>query len=175
MPKMIKREARPDSKELENRCRKARDPVARSHHQTIWLISEGKTTAEVMEVTGYSRVCIQQLARRYDSDGPEALGGRGHQRKGSSSRRWLSQAGWHTAKKKLRAPEGLHLEFLPPHSPELQPAERLRPLSDEGAANRHFEEIEDLEETLVERYVALSEQPEVIRSHIRYHWWPGAA
>jgi transposase len=37
----------------------------------------------------------------------------------------LDRAGWHTAKKKLRVPEGIHLEFLPSHSPELQPAERL--------------------------------------------------
>jgi len=28
----------------------------------------------------------------------------------------LDRAGWHTAKKKLKVPEGLHLEFLPPHT-----------------------------------------------------------
>jgi DDE superfamily endonuclease len=43
----------------------------------------------------------------------------------------LDRAGWHTAKK-LRVPEGVHLEFLPSHSPELQPSERLWPLSNEG-------------------------------------------
>jgi len=48
----------------------------------------------------------------------------------------VDQAGWHTAKKKLRVPEGIHLEFLPSHSPELQPSERLWPLSNEGVANR---------------------------------------
>jgi hypothetical protein len=37
----------------------------------------------------------------------------------------VDQAGWHTAKNKLMVPEGIHLEFLPSHSPELQPAERL--------------------------------------------------
>jgi transposase len=87
----------------------------------------------------------------------------------------LDRAGWHKAKKKLRVPEGIHLEFLPSHSPGLQPAERLWPLSDEGVANRHFEEIEELEEALVERCVALGDRPEVIRSYIRYHWWPNAA
>jgi transposase len=87
----------------------------------------------------------------------------------------LDQAGWHTAKNKLRVPEGIHLEFLPSHSPELQPAERLWPLSDEAVANRYFEEIEELEEALVERCVALLDQPELIRSYIRYHWWPEAA
>ena len=34
----------------------------------------------------------------------------------------LDQAGWHTAKNKLRVPEGIHLEFLPAHSPELMPS-----------------------------------------------------
>lgn len=87
----------------------------------------------------------------------------------------LDQAGWHTAKKKLVVPEGIHLEFLPSHSPELQPSERLWPLSNEGVANRHFEKIEEIEEALVERCVALCEQPEVTRSYLRYHWWPNAA
>ncbi|MDP9474971.1 MAG: IS630 family transposase [Actinomycetota bacterium] len=87
----------------------------------------------------------------------------------------LDGAGWHTAKK-LRVPEGgIHLEFLPSHSPEVQPSERLWPLSDEAVANRYFEEIGDLEEALVERCGSLRERPEVIRSYIRYHWWPNAA
>jgi transposase len=47
----------------------------------------------------------------------------------------LDNAGWHTAKRKLRVPEGIHLEFLPSHCPELQPAERLWALSDEAVAN----------------------------------------
>ncbi len=73
-------------------------------------------------------------------------------------------------------PEGTHLEFLPSHSPELQPAERPWPrFPTRGWPKpRHFEEIEDLEEAPVERCVALGEQPEVIRSYIRYHWWPEA-
>jgi transposase len=86
----------------------------------------------------------------------------------------LDQAGWHTGKE-LRVPEGIHLEFLPASSPELQPAERVWPLSNEGVANRHFEQIEDLEEALIERCVALGDQPEVIRSYTCYHWWPQAA
>lgn len=86
----------------------------------------------------------------------------------------LDRAGWHTAKK-LRVPEGIHLEFLPSHSPELQPSERLWPLSNEGVANRHFEEIEEMEQTLATRCVALGEQPDLIRSYLRYHWWPNAA
>ncbi len=42
-------------------------------------------------------------------------------------------------------------------------------------ANRYFEEIEEMEEALVGRCVALREQPEIIRSYTRYRWWPEAA
>jgi hypothetical protein len=38
-----------------------------------------------------------------------------------------------------------------------------------------IEEIEELEEALARRCVTLSDQPEIIRSYIRYHWWPNAA
>jgi DNA-binding CsgD family transcriptional regulator len=41
-----------------------RSGLTRSHYQILWLISEGKTTRQVMELTGYSRGWIQQLARR---------------------------------------------------------------------------------------------------------------
>ncbi len=39
----------------------------------------------------------------------------------------IDGAGRRTAKR-LRVPEGIHLEFLPSRSPELQPSERLWPL-----------------------------------------------
>jgi hypothetical protein len=86
----------------------------------------------------------------------------------------LDKAGWHTSPK-LRVPEGIHLEFLPSNSPELQPAERLWPLSDEAVANRYFEGMDDLEEALVERCVALGDRRDLVRSYLRYHWWPEAA
>jgi transposase len=75
---------------LESLYRKAHDPVERSHYQIIWLISMGKTTTEVMEVTGYSRGWIQQLARRYNAHGPAALGDRRHQNPGAKERALLT-------------------------------------------------------------------------------------
>ena len=62
----------------------------------------------------------------------------------------LDQAGWHTGKE-VEVPEGIHLQFLPSGSPELQPAERLWPLTNEGVANGLFEEIEQIEQALMER------------------------
>ena len=87
MPKTYKdRSASGASEELENRYRKAHDPVERSHYQILWLIGEGNTTTRVMEVTGYSRGWIQQLARRYNASGPEALGDRRHHNPGARDR-----------------------------------------------------------------------------------------
>jgi transposase len=90
MPKTIKLKPHLDSNELENRYRKSRDPVLRSHYQILWLISEGKSTTQVMEVTGYCRGWIQQIARRYNSGGPDALGDRRHRNPGARDRALLS-------------------------------------------------------------------------------------
>jgi transposase len=89
MPKTIKLEPHLSSKELETLYRGARDPVARSHYQIVWLIGEGKTTTEVMEVTGYCRDWIQRLARRYNRGGPDALGDRRHRNPGAPDRALL--------------------------------------------------------------------------------------
>ncbi len=86
----------------------------------------------------------------------------------------LDRAGWHTGGE-VEVPEGIHLEFLPARSPELMPAERLWPLANEAVANRLFEDLDRLEEALMDRCVALSEQTDLIRSLTNYHWWPDAA
>jgi len=86
----------------------------------------------------------------------------------------LDRAGWHTFGE-IELPEGIHLQFLPTGSPELQPAERLWPLSNEAIANRLFEEISEVEDALVERCVELLDQPRTIRDLTNYHWWPQSA
>jgi transposase len=63
----------------------------------------------------------------------------------------LDQAGWHTSSE-VEFSEGLHLEFFPSSSAELQPAERLWPLTNEAIANRLFEGISQIEEALVQRW-----------------------
>jgi hypothetical protein len=86
----------------------------------------------------------------------------------------LDQAGWHTSGE-VALPEGIHLEFLPTGSPELMPAERLGPLTNEALANRLFEEISEVEDALVERCVELLDQAGTIRDLTNYHWWPQSA
>ena len=104
MPKTIKLEPHLGSKELEDRYRKARDPVLRSHYQILWLIGQGKTTTQVMEVTGYSRGWIQQLARRYNASGPRALGDRRHRNPGARDRAQLTADQQHELREALMKP-----------------------------------------------------------------------
>ncbi len=83
----------------------------------------------------------------------------------------LDGAGWHDSPR-VRVPEHTHLLFLPPHAPELQPAEHLWPLTNTALVNRHFASIEELEDAQAERCVALQGRPDLIRSTTRFHWWP---
>jgi transposase len=72
----------------------------------------------------------------------------------------------------VRVPEHVHLLFLPPYSPELQPVEHLWPHTNSVLVNRHFASIEELEAAQIERCVALQGRPELIRSTTLFHWWP---
>ena len=55
----------------------------------------------------------------------------------------VDKAGWHTGGE-VEVPDGVHLEFLPSGSPELMPAERLWPLTNEALANRIFEDASSI-------------------------------
>lgn len=80
------------------------------------------------------------------------------------------RAGWHTSQK-LKLPEGIIVELLPPYSPELQPAERLWTLVDEPLFNEHFDGIEQLEDVLAKRCCVLQEMREDIKNLTNYHWF----
>jgi transposase len=83
----------------------------------------------------------------------------------------LDRAGWHTSVR-LRVPEHVHMLFLPPYSPELQPAEHLWPLTNAALTNRYFASIEELEEVQFAQCVALQQRPDRSRSTTCFHWWP---
>lgn len=83
----------------------------------------------------------------------------------------LDGAGWHGCKD-LVVPQGIHLQVLPPYSPELQPAERLWRLADEPLVNRCFESLDDLEDILEERCRTLLTMQLEIKALTNYHWWP---
>jgi hypothetical protein len=83
----------------------------------------------------------------------------------------LDQAGWHTSHD-LILPAGLDLIYLPAYSPELQPAERLWPLTNEVVANSSPQSLDELEELLVYRCQQLMKQHDLIHGLTCYHWWP---
>ena len=45
---------------------------------------------------------------------------------------------------------------MPSHSPELQPAERLWPLTNEAVANKLFQSLDELEEVLFQREASIA-------------------
>ncbi len=86
----------------------------------------------------------------------------------------LDRAGWHVSAQ-VQIPAGLPLHFLPPYAPELQPAERLWPLTNEALANKHFYDLDELQEVQTQRCLALQVLPQVIHAHTQFHWWPQLA
>ncbi|NJQ98679.1 MAG: hypothetical protein HC784_16190 [Hydrococcus sp. CSU_1_8] len=92
-------------------------------------------------------------------------------------------AGWHRSKK-VKLPDLIHVEYLPPYSPELQPAararrvsrrkkrnktaERLWSLVDEPLVNEYFETINDIESVLVDRCNVLCEMTTEIKKLSNY-------
>jgi transposase len=84
MPKRLHLEEHLSTQELEERYRRAREPVERTHYQIVWLLSLGKLTREVAEATGYSPEWIREVSRRYNEDGAEGLGDRRHRNPGAA-------------------------------------------------------------------------------------------
>jgi len=69
-------------------------------------------------------------------------------------------------------PIEVHLVFLPPYSPELQPAERLWALVDEPVENRVCPDLDAPEAVLVARCRDLVRERRRVRDHTRLPWWP---
>ena len=69
----------------------------------------------------------------------------------------LDNAGFYT-RPHLAVPDGIRLVYLPPYSPELQPAETLWPLVDEPIVNRLVPTLDDLVNTIGARCCHLAER-----------------
>ena len=80
----------------------------------------------------------------------------------------LDNAGWH-GPANLKIPDGVRLIYLPPYSPELQPAETLWALVDEPIVNQHIATITDLDEKIAAQCIALSE---AARANPEPNWLP---
>ena len=85
----------------------------------------------------------------------------------------LDQATFHTTEQ-VQVPEGIHLLFLPPKSPELQPAERLWTLTNESIANRSFANLDELERVTSHCCRVLLERRDLMRGLTNFYWWEEA-
>jgi transposase len=83
----------------------------------------------------------------------------------------LDQAGGHS-EPGLAVPEGIRLVYLPPYTPDLQPAEHLWPRVDEPVVNRHFGTLDGLDAVLAERCRTLAQDRNLIAANTGFHWWP---
>ena len=81
----------------------------------------------------------------------------------------LDCAGFHTSDA-LEVSAGIELFYLPPYSPELQPAERLWPLLKEVIANRVMKTLCALEEVIVNRCRWFLNNCEIVQSHVGFEW-----
>lgn len=78
--------------DLEQRYRAARDPVARSQWQMLWLLARDEPSERVAETTGYSVKWVRRVAARYSAGGPDAVGDQRHRLPGRADRRLLTPA-----------------------------------------------------------------------------------
>lgn len=84
----------------------------------------------------------------------------------------VDNAGWHKAKA-LVVPPNVVLHFLPPCTPELQPAEPLWPLVREAVANRSLGRIDRLRNVVRDRWRYLTEHPDEVQPRVGFRWAVG--
>lgn len=64
------------------------------------------------------------------------------------------------------------LVYLPPYTPELQPAETLWAHVDEPIVNTHFETLAELDSVVADRCLTLGIDRNLVRGQTGFHWWP---
>lgn len=83
---------------------------------------------------------------------------------------FLDGAGWHRSLE-LKIPENLHLLFLPPYSPQLNPVEHLwDEIREKWFANRVFQNLEGVESLLVEALRTLENDPQRVLHLTGFNW-----
>ncbi len=86
---------------------------------------------------------------------------------------FLDGAGWHKAKR-LKIPETMRLEFLPPYTPECNPVEHLwDELREKHFANRLFQTLQDVEVRLQTGLDELDADPQRLKSIACFPWISG--
>ncbi len=81
----------------------------------------------------------------------------------------IDRAGWHMSKE-TEIPENIRLFPLPSCTPELQPTECAWPLLKESIADRAFDNLDELEQTLIPRRRWLIKHPEILKGAAGFNW-----
>jgi len=141
-------------------------PVALGHHRYEWLyviafVSPATGESFWYLATGIDKPLFQDILALFAREA-----GAGRDR---IIILVLDGAGWHT-EPGLTVPEGIRLVYLPPYTPELQPAETLWVHVDEPVVNRHFETIADLDAAVARQRVALGADRDRVRGQAGFHW-----
>lgn len=79
MPKQLRVKTEVSAAELAERYRTADDLVERSRLQAVWLIAQGRPTAEVATITGYSTRTVREMVHRFEAEGFAGLRDRRHE------------------------------------------------------------------------------------------------
>jgi transposase len=143
-------------------------PIAHGHHRFDWLYVTAFVSPATGETfwylsNGVSKEFFEALLETFAWEAGAGLG--------RIILLVLDNAGWHGAAN-LKIPDGIRLIYLPPYTPELQPAETLWALVDEPIVNQHIATITELDEKIAAQCIALAEQREQIQSRTGFHWWP---
>ena len=146
-------------------------PIAPGHHRFDWLYvtafvspASGETFWYVHD--GVSKPFFEALLASFAREA-----GAGRER---TVVLVVDNAGWH-GEAGLLLPDGVRLVFLPPYTPELQPAETLWALVDEPIIDKHVETIDQLDAVIAARCIALAKERAIIKSRVGFHWWPKIA
>ena len=70
--------------ELKQRYLKTEDLSERSHFHVLWLISQGETQERAAQVVGISARWVQEIVKRYNAGGAEAMRDRRHDHPGAA-------------------------------------------------------------------------------------------
>jgi len=83
---------------------------------------------------------------------------------------FLDQAGWHKSGK-LTIPANVHLAYLPPYSPELNPVEHIwEELREKWFNNYTFNSMGAVEDRLVDGLLSLENNKPLIKSTAAFNW-----
>jgi transposase len=82
----------------------------------------------------------------------------------------MDRAGWHRSKE-LKVPKNIHLLYLPPYAPELNPQEQVwQHLKDRYLSNRTFESLEQIIEECCKAWNQFANNPALIGSLTHREW-----